>query len=97
MENENKTHNIKQAEILSVLGTSRELCENTLVAFYDTESDYFVERFIEYATKMITILAKIPAIEKKLQEKPADGKEGLFDIKEVSYAGKNYTFYFPKV
>lgn len=97
MANENKTNNIKQEEILSVLGTSRILYEESLLAFYNIEDDYFVEKFLESATKMITILAKIPSIEKRLLEKPTDGKEEQFDVKEVSYAGKNYTFYFPKV
>lgn len=97
METENKTHNIKSDEILSVLGTSRILYEESLLAFYNIEDDYFVEKFLESATKMLVRLTKIPTIAKKLEEKPADGKKEQFDVKEVSYAGKNYTFYFPKV
>lgn len=94
---ENKTHNIKQEEILSILSASRTLYENSLIAFYNIESDYFVEDFIKSATEMIGRFAKVAAIAKKLEEKPADGLEEQFDVKEVSYAGKNYTFYFPKV
>ena len=97
MPTENKTHNINQEEILSVLGASRTLYENSLIAFYNTDSDFYVGDFIKAATEILSRLAKIPAIEKKLLEKPAEGREELFDIKEVSYAGKNYTFYFPKV
>ena len=71
----NKTHNITQEEILSVLSASRTLYENSLIAFYNTESDFFVEDFIKSATEMIARFSKISAIEKKLEEKPADGLE----------------------
>lgn len=63
---ENKTHNIKQEEILNVLTAARSLYENSLIAFYNIESDFFVEDFLRTAKRTIAIFANVAAIAKKL-------------------------------